>query len=306
MSGSNASAIPEGAITGFATTGFLLRENVLSLDLPETEPAVPPKRRQRHTGESKGRTRANGRTKSTKMSSKGELAGENIKRSLGKDTGDGIATAERMSRIVRDGNGDHVAETSLNQAPARTPVKNARRQDIPMGESDASLRSRTTRRKSGEDVDLAEVPASVNAPEMQEQHSGNAYAKLKSTGKSSKHFATKGPALSEGTNKLESGEDLNLERAIKRRTEWTPVKNTKPVLPVGDADKSTSPLTSASSLSLSSVLLKFEYSRPAGAQTPSKEALGVAGEVLTKRRRIEVRMVPSALRSELTCRTAAC
>ncbi|KAL3474229.1 hypothetical protein BJX99DRAFT_232145 [Aspergillus californicus] len=81
-------------------------------------------------------------------------------------------------------------------------------------------------------------------------------------------------------NKLDHGaDDLQLEPAMKRRLDWTPTKEPKPVIELGDSDDA------GSGKNLSAFLSEYEYS---GSNTASEGLQVRADDGPTKRRRIEL------------------
>ncbi|KAF2488295.1 hypothetical protein BU16DRAFT_532322 [Lophium mytilinum] len=337
-SGSKAAPVPDGAFTGFATAGSLVKSRQLSLATEDLTEEEKPKRRRKQLSEKDPNTnapkKANKRPAKTSATKLGDVVAKKPRKR--KETADTaiphppLPKSDAATISVPLVNPREEAE--LQQAPKPKPGK-PRKPRVPKEKADTQ-----TKLKKGKITKPG--TGSVKSKEFEFIQEYN--VETKTTGVKSTHFHpiiedispevgdisvpdagnaktleasisapgakdTMLPPIARGTKKdamdkvatekepTRVDEPLSLDVALKRRTDWTPTKDTEIVMldevtptntKVGESPES------HKKPAFTSILATFAYVNTSEAVITEKITRKVSGEALTKRRRIELVDIP--------------
>lgn len=301
-SASRAARLPEGAISGVASAASMIRECRLGLTPPEervkkesvwdvpcdhgAEKAdVPVKRAAKRAAKSKaeGEPVPKKPRKSRAKSAKKATTGEEVEK----------PGAPVESNVTEPADKAEAAASHIAQDDAPVPTKTKRaakpraKKEKEKDETQTKLKKgRVTKPRASEKPEIEEGMAAASAPK-----------KRKKTSKVSEHFViaevdNERPAVDQQGVATEEG--LVIEEAVRRRIDWTPPKDTKPVEPEPtEPQKEVWPVCVSQEpprYNFAALMTDFAYGPGIAdipAISPTREP---SGEALTKRRRIEVRI----------------
>lgn len=283
-SGSKASSIPPGAISGFATAGSLLRDKVLSLEPPEVEIIEKPSRRRRKKSldilkEAGDPDVSDVHTKPAKPTRK-RASRAKLKASTNNDAS-GLGTEGlEASVIIIDDVSESVVPAESIASNATLPVVTTAIGVTTNEEASTKGRRNTMKRSKPNKVDN-----SLNKKDSE----SSAAPKVKAA-KPSRQLTPQSPGV-EQPGKQEAMDSVQLEPALKRRTDWTPIKDTtrlQQAISERNSDKAGSP--SQRTHAFINTLAEYSYTEAADSEGHrlTSRTRHNSGEAFTKRRRVEV------------------